>query len=108
MAGKKKWAKGKVREKINNLVVLDQKLHDKIMKEVPKMKVVTIFALTERLKINGSLARAVIAELVKRGEIAPVSINNRISVYTRTKEPEPKKEDDSKKAKKKKGKKKKE
>ena len=37
MAGKKKWAKGKVREKINNLVVLDQKLHDRLYKEVPKV-----------------------------------------------------------------------
>jgi len=37
MAGKKKWAKGRVREKIQNLVVLDQKLHDRVFKEIPKV-----------------------------------------------------------------------
>ena len=37
MGGKKKWAKGKVREKINNLVVLDAKAHGAIVKEVPKV-----------------------------------------------------------------------
>ena len=110
MGGKKKWAKGRVREKINNLVVLDQKLHDRLFKEIPKLKVVTINTMTEKLKVNGSLARACIRELVSLGHLKPVFTNNRISVWTRTVEPAPKAEGDEpkkgkkgKKSKKKKG-----
>ncbi len=67
-----------------------------------------MFTLTEKLKVNGSLARAIIAELVKTGDLLPVSTNNRISVYTRAKEPEAKKEEDPKAKKGGAGKKKKE
>lgn len=58
---------------------------------VLQLKVVTINTLTEKLKVNGSLARACIKELVKTGHLKPVSINNRISIWTRTVEPEEKK-----------------
>ena len=70
------------------------------------MKIVTISALTEKLKVNGSVARAIIKEMVSAGHLAAVSTNNRISVYTRTVEPEIKVEEPTTK-KGKKGKKKK-
>jgi ribosomal protein S25 len=38
MAGKKKWAKGRVREKITNLVVLDPKTAEKVLKDIPKVR----------------------------------------------------------------------
>jgi ribosomal protein S25 len=40
MAGKKKWAKGRVREKITNLVVLDPKTAEKVLKDIPKVRCV--------------------------------------------------------------------
>ena len=36
-AKRKKWSKGKVREKIANLVQFDQKTYDRMMLEVPKV-----------------------------------------------------------------------
>ena len=64
---------------------------------------VTIAILTEKFKVNGSLARAIVIEMVALGHLAPVSTNNRISVWTRTVEPEVKVEkEDTKKKKKKK------
>ena len=47
------------------------------------MKVVTPSALVERLKINGSLARAACKLLAEEGKIAPVEIHNKQRIYTR-------------------------
>ena len=60
---KKKWSKNKSRDKILNEVLFKEITYERIMNEVPKMKLVTTSALVERLKINGSLARAAIREL---------------------------------------------
>ena len=71
--GKKKWSKGKVRETVNNKVYFDQADYDKLLAEVPKMKLITVYTIVDRLKINGSCARAGIRELVKQGKIVEVS-----------------------------------
>merc|ERR1712022_62576 len=71
-AKKKKWSKGKVREKLNNMVVFDQATYDKMMKEASTFKLVTVAVLSERLKINGSLARRAIQELLTAGSIKQV------------------------------------
>merc|ERR1711908_220556 len=68
-AKKKKWSKGKVREKLNNAVCFDQATYDKMMKEAAAWKLVTPSVLSERLKINGSLARRAITELLNAGSI---------------------------------------
>merc|ERR1712080_677018 len=71
---KKKWSKGKLREKRNHKVVYNgQNDLEKVLKEVPKkMKVITVYGLVEAYKINGSLARRTIRELLKRGSIKTV------------------------------------
>merc|ERR1712126_532976 len=56
-AKKKKWSKGKVRDKLNNLVLFDKATYDKLYKEVPSYKLITPSVVSERLKIRGSLAR---------------------------------------------------
>jgi len=82
---KKKWAKGKLREKKDHRVVFNKALFDKFITEVPKkMKVITIYSLVEQFKINGSLARRGIQELVKRGSILPVAPSGAYCVYTRS------------------------
>jgi len=64
---KKKWSKGKLREKKNHRVVFTQALLDKCLKEVPRrMKVITVYNLIENYKINGSLARRLI-KLLQQG-----------------------------------------
>merc|ERR550525_999639 len=81
---KKKWSKSKLREKRNHLVVYSQALLDKVLKEVPKkMKVITVYNLVEMYKINGSLARRTIRELLKRGTIKVVCQSAHLGIYTK-------------------------
>jgi len=63
-----KWSKGKVRDKLNNLVLFDKATYDKLYKEVPSYKLITPAVVSERLKIRGSLARAALKELQTKGE----------------------------------------
>uniref|UniRef100_A0A8C5LC63 40S ribosomal protein S25 n=1 Tax=Jaculus jaculus TaxID=51337 RepID=A0A8C5LC63_JACJA len=64
-AKKKKWSKGKVWNKLNNLALFDKATYDKLCKEVPSYKLITPAVVSERLKICGSLARAAIIGLIK-------------------------------------------
>lgn len=43
---------------VNNLVLFDQPTYDKLIAEVPKYKMITPSILSDRLRLNGSLARA--------------------------------------------------
>jgi small subunit ribosomal protein S25e len=80
---RKKWSKGKVREKLQNAVLFDQKIYDRLKLEVPKMKVVTLATVSERLKIGASLARVGIRDLVAQGLLKVVSYSSKIPVYTK-------------------------
>merc|ERR1712144_60516 len=82
-AKKKKWSKGKVREKLNNMVCFDQATYDRMLKEAATFKLVTPSAISERLKINGSLARRSIQELLKAGTIKVVDRHSSQYIYTR-------------------------
>merc|ERR1711968_225500 len=82
-AKKKKWSKGKVREKLNNMVTFDQNTYDRMMKEAATFKLVTPSAISERLKISGSLARRSIKELLKAGTIKLVDKHSDQYIYTR-------------------------
>merc|ERR1711879_710374 len=42
---KKKWSKGKLKEKVNNQVLMDEATHEKLYSEVPKYKLITISIL---------------------------------------------------------------
>ncbi|KAG7669030.1 hypothetical protein KSW81_004041 [Nannochloris sp. 'desiccata'] len=57
---KKKWSKGKLKEKM-----------------------ITPSVLADRLRINGSLARAAIRDLAEQGLIKEVSKSNMQQIYTR-------------------------
>ncbi|KAG0582071.1 hypothetical protein M758_3G030800 [Ceratodon purpureus] len=51
---KKKWSKGKQKEKVNNMVLFDQGTYDKLLAEVPKFKLVTPSVLSDRLRVSNS------------------------------------------------------
>ncbi len=51
--------------------------------QVPKYKMISPSVLADRLRINGSLARAAIRELVSRGLIKPLVQHHSQMVYTR-------------------------
>lgn len=82
-AKKKKWSKGKVKDKAQNNVVLDKPTYDRIIKEVPTFKFISTSTLIDRLKINGSLARRAIKHLEQEGQIKRVVHHNAQLVYTR-------------------------
>jgi small subunit ribosomal protein S25e len=82
-APKKKWSKGKVKDKANNAVVLDKPTYDKLFKEVPTYKMISPSILVDRLRINGSLARACIKELEKQGIVKVVMVHGAQKIYTR-------------------------
>ena len=82
-AKKKKWSKGKVREKLTNLVLFDKATYEKLLAEVPSYKLITPSIVSERLKINGSLARRAIKELLNKNLIKCVSHHHTQLVYTR-------------------------
>lgn len=77
-AKKKKWSKGKVRDKLNNLVLFDKATYDKLCKEVPNYKLITPAVVSERLKIRGSLARAALQELLGKGKHSELWENSRL------------------------------
>ncbi|CAM6019004.1 unnamed protein product [Sphagnum balticum] len=80
---KKKWSKGKQKEKVNNMVLFDQATYDKLLVEVPKYKLITPSVLSDRLRINGSLARRAIKELMAKGTIRLVAAHSNQQIYTR-------------------------
>nr|ABW90430.1 putative ribosomal protein S25 [Barentsia elongata] len=82
-AKKKKWSKGKVRDKLNNLVLFDKPTYDKLYKEVPNYKLITPSVVSERLKVKGSLARSALQELHGKGLIKLVSKHHSQLIYTR-------------------------
>ena len=51
---KKKWSKGKVRDKLYDLVLFDKATYDKLCKEVPNYKLITPAVVSERRKTRGS------------------------------------------------------
>ncbi|CAO3688887.1 unnamed protein product [Rhizopus microsporus] len=63
---KKKWSAKKVKDKANNLVVLDKPTYERLFKE-----------------LNGSLARIAIRELESQGLIKPISRHHSQVIYTR-------------------------
>jgi len=83
-AKKKKWSKGKVRDKLNNMVLFDKATYDKCVKDLPQYKLITPAIVCERFKLRGSLARSIIRELVRRGLIRPVVKHSRQEIYTRS------------------------
>merc|ERR1712045_177676 len=82
-AKKKKWSKGKTRDKLNNLVLFDKATYDKLYKEVPTYKIITPAIVSERLKERGSLARKALIELCNKGVIKQVVKHSRMQIYTR-------------------------
>eukprot|EP00877_Chromochloris_zofingiensis_P008678 jgi/Chrzof1/4063/Cz13g18280.t1 len=57
--------------------------YDKLLAEVPKYKMITPSILSDRLRINGSLARAAIRELREKGLIKPIAQHGQQQIYTR-------------------------
>lgn len=82
-AKKKKWSKGKVRDKLNNLVLFDKATYEKTISEVPKYKLITPSVVSERMKVRASLAKKVLRELHSKGLVKLVAKHGSQLIYTR-------------------------
>ncbi|OAQ80222.1 s25 ribosomal protein domain-containing protein [Purpureocillium lilacinum] len=84
---KKKWSKGKVKDKAQHAVLLDKTTSEKLYKDVQSYRLVTVAVLVDRMKINGSLARQCIADLEEKGMIKPVVSHSKMKIYSMTPAP---------------------
>ena len=82
-AKKKKWSKGKVREKLDNAVHFTEEKYAKMKQEIPKMKYITSARVSDHLKCNCSLARQVINVLEAEGAIERVVRHQAMNIYRR-------------------------
>ena len=71
-AKKKKWGSTKVKEKLNNVTVIDQKLYDRIIKDTPTMRLITISTMSDKFKVSGSIVRRAMRELLSKNLIERV------------------------------------
>merc|ERR1719472_124385 len=83
-AKKKKWSKGKVKEKLSNLVLFDKTSYEKMLTDIPKQRLITPSIISEKLKVNGSLARKAVKELVSKELIRPILTHKHQAIYTRS------------------------
>jgi small subunit ribosomal protein S25e len=80
---KKKWSKGKTREALNNAILWEKPMIEKLKTEVPKYKVITPSIVSDRLKVSVALAGEGLRFLAKQGTIRLVSNSGKFTVYSR-------------------------
>ncbi|KAI2631730.1 ribosomal protein S25 [Xylaria nigripes] len=80
---KKKWSKGKVKDKAQHAVTLDKTTSEKLSKDVQSSRLITVATLVDRLKVNGSLARHSLRDLKAKGQIKPIVTHSKMKVFTR-------------------------
>ena len=56
---------------------------DRLYSEVPKMKLITVSAVVEKLKVSGGLARRALRVLASEEKIRPVLLSRAQQIYTR-------------------------
>merc|ERR1711957_22868 len=83
MAAAMAGGKGKQRDKVDNKVLFTKEQYERLYSEVPKMKLITVSAVVEKLKISGGLARRAMNQLAEEGEIKPVCVSRAQRIYTR-------------------------
>lgn len=71
-----------VKDKAQHAVILDKATSDKLQKDVQSYRLVTVAVLVDRLKINGSVARAAMKDLEEKGLIKKVVSHSKMQVYS--------------------------
>merc|ERR1712127_62197 len=82
MAAAMAGGKGKSRDKVDNKVLFTKEQFERLNSEVPKMKLITVSAVVEKLKISGGLARRALKDLAEQGTIRPVLLSRAQRIYT--------------------------
>merc|ERR1712167_316471 len=79
---------GKAKEKTNNAVYFDEATYEKLLSDVPKSRLITVSTISDKLRVNGSVARAAIHDLESKGKIKRVSVHRSQLLYTQVDEEE--------------------
>jgi ribosomal protein S25/ubiquitin len=81
---KKKWAgKSKGKDKQTFKVIFDDTVLQEMITALPTYKLITVAVVSERLKVNGSVARQGIIALERRGVIKRVDRVGQMYIYTK-------------------------
>jgi|EP00979_Chaetoceros_neogracilis_P003747 small subunit ribosomal protein S25e len=80
---KKKWSKGKARDAVENKVLFSKEQWERFGSEIPKMKLITVSTVVEKLKINAGLARRALNNMAEEGTIRAVCVTRAQRIYTR-------------------------
>lgn len=80
---KKKWSKGKTRDKVDNRVLFSKEQLERFNNEVPKMKLITVSTVVDKLKVSGGLAKRALNEMAEEGTIKAVKVTRAQRIYTR-------------------------
>ena len=81
----KKWTKGKVKEKSDNAVFLDQATYDRYLTIIPKLgRHISTTHLIEKFKVVGSIARILLRKCVANGSIKCTEAHSKQALYTPT------------------------
>ena len=78
---KKKWTTGKVKDKLNNAVLLDPKQFKEIEKSLPSMKIITLSTVAEKFKVVHSIARQMIRYFAAQKKIELVDYHQQCPLY---------------------------
>jgi small subunit ribosomal protein S25e len=62
---------------------MDKDTEVKVRKDVPTFKLITTSIVSDRMKVNGSLARRIIRMLAAEGSIKPIVHSSQQLIYTR-------------------------
>ncbi|NHJ03432.1 MAG: hypothetical protein EAX90_01300 [Candidatus Heimdallarchaeota archaeon] len=66
---KGKWGRVKEFESIERALIIDDDMKQKMLKEIPKQKVITPTAVCQKYQVRMYVANEIIKELVSTGEI---------------------------------------
>ena len=69
---KKKWSKGRVKDKLNLEVFITPAQLKEMEKDIPKMRLITLSTVSDRFKIVASVARRVIRHFASTNKILPL------------------------------------
>merc|ERR1739838_42669 len=86
--GKKKWQKDKVKEKSNVGFYFDANCVKKVNNEVPKMKMITLGTLRDKLQLSGSLCKEVVRVMESQGKIERVAKKGNFYLFSKITEAE--------------------
>merc|ERR1712054_124607 len=84
---KKKWTKGKVKDKVNHAVFIEQASENGYELGIHKVgRMVSVSTFVDKFKVNGSVARAMMKKMHEKGILKSVVKHGKQLVYTQAQE----------------------